>query len=414
MKPTFYSQASEKNQLLSWKRTIKSLSLMLLGGGIALGGNYLVNSPQLIASPLNNLGSSNLLAQTKPSVTQPEVPVNSAATATNFVTNVVNQVGPAVVRINASRTVETRVPEAFNDPFFRRFFGSQIPAIPDKQIQRGTGSGFIVSSDGLILTNAHVIDGADKVTVALKDGRNLEGTVMGTDPITDMAVVKIEAEDLPAVSFGSSEELQIGEWAIAIGNPLGLDNTVTTGIISATGRSSSQVGVGDKRIDFIQTDAAINPGNSGGPLLNSQGEVIGINTAIIQNAQGLGFAIPIDTAKNIAEQLIAKGKVDHPFIGIRMASLTPEVVQQLKSRQNFILDRDNGVIIVEVMPNSPAAQAGLRAGDIIQAIDGRDIKTADEIQKAVEQVNVGTTLPLTLNRQGENLDLNVEVGVLPS
>ncbi len=416
MKPTFSSQASEKTKFLSWKKATKSLSLILLGGGIALGGNYLINGPQLIASPLSNLNSSNLLAQKPESeVNQREVALTPpVATRTNFVTNVVNQVGPSVVRINASRTVETQVPEAFNDPFFRRFFGSQIPVMPNKQIQRGTGSGFIVSSDGLILTNAHVVDGADKVTVALKDGRSLKGRVMGTDPITDMAVVKIEAEDLPAVSFGSSEELQIGEWAIAIGNPLGLDNTVTTGIISATGRSSAQVGVGDKRIDFIQTDAAINPGNSGGPLLNAQGEVIGINTAIIQNAQGLGFAIPIDTAKDIAEQLIANGKVEHPFLGIRMASVTPEVVEELKSKQNLVLDSDRGVIIVEVMPNSPAAQGGLKPGDIIQAIDGQSIKTADEVQKAVEKVKVGSTLPLTLNRQGKNVDLNVRVGLLPS
>ncbi|MGF1539254.1 MAG: HhoA/HhoB/HtrA family serine endopeptidase [Pleurocapsa sp.] len=416
MKQTLSSPISHKTKFLSWKKLTHSASLMLLGGGIALGGNYLLNSPQLIASPLNKLNNSQLLAQ-KPETAKSdrlEVFTTPVATPTTFVTDVVNKVGPSVVRINASRTVETKLPPAFNDPFFRQFFGSQIPAIPDKQVQRGTGSGFIVSSDGLILTNAHVIDGADKVTVTLKDGRNLEGTVMGTDTITDMAVVKIAAEDLPAVHFGSSEQLQIGEWAIAIGNPLGLDNTVTTGIISATGRSSAQVGVGDKRLDFIQTDAAINPGNSGGPLLNARGEVIGINTAIIQNAQGLGFAIPIDTAQNIAEQLIAKGKVDHPFLGIRMASLTPEVVAQLKNQENFSLNRDRGVIIVEVMPNSPAAQAGLQVGDIIEAINGKDIQTADQVQKAVEQIEVGSTLPLTLNRQGKDINLNARVGVLPN
>jgi serine protease Do len=417
MKPTLSSPKQTKKSL-SLKKIAQSASLMILGGGIALGGNYLINSPQLIATPLNNLdlNKSKLLTQ-QPETTnrsRPEVFTPPVATPANFVTDVVNKVGPSVVRINASRTVKTQVPEAFNDPFFRQFFGSQIPEMPDRQLERGMGSGFVVSSDGLILTNAHVIDGADRVTVTLKDGRNLEGKVMGTDPLTDMAVVKIAADSLPAVTFGSSEQLQIGEWAIAIGNPLGLDNTVTTGIISATGRSSSQVGVGDKRLDFIQTDAAINPGNSGGPLLNARGEVIGINTAIIQNAQGLGFAIPIDTAQNIAEQLIAKGKVDHPFLGIRMASLTPEVVEQLKAQTNFSLNRDRGVIIVEVMPDSPAARAGLQVGDIIEAINGKNIQTADEVQQAVDQIQVGSTLPLTLNRQGKNIDLNARVGVLPN
>jgi serine protease Do len=417
MKPTLSSPKQTKKSL-SLKKIAQSASLMILGGGIALGGNYLINSPQLIASPLDDLdlNKSKLLAQQPETTnrTRAEVFTPPVATPANFVTDVVNKVGPSVVRINASRTVKTQVPEAFNDPFFRQFFGSQIPNMPDSQLQRGTGSGFIVSSDGLVLTNAHVIDGADRVTVTLKDGRNLEGRVMGTDPLTDMAVVKIPAENLPAVTFGSSEQLQIGEWAIAIGNPLGLDNTVTTGIISATGRSSSQVGVGDKRLDFIQTDAAINPGNSGGPLLNARGEVIGINTAIIQNAQGLGFAIPIDTAQNIAEQLIAKGKVDHPFLGIRMASLTPEVVEQLKTQTNFSLNRDRGVIVVEVMPDSPAARAGLQVGDIIEAIDGKNIQTADEVQQAVEKIEVGSSLPLTLNRQGQNIDLNATVGVLPN
>ncbi|GAB4530321.1 MAG: HhoA/HhoB/HtrA family serine endopeptidase [Pleurocapsa sp.] len=408
MKPTFSSQLPVKNQVSYWRKATNSAFLILLGGGIALGGNYLVNSPQIVASPLDS-------AKPSPEAEVTAIaPDNSPATGQNFVTNVVNNVGTSVVRINASRTVETQLPAAFNDPFFRRFFGSQLPDLPDKQVQQGTGSGFVVSSDGLILTNSHVVAGADKVTVTLKDGRTLEGKVMGSDSITDLAVVKIEAQDLPAVSLGDSDSLQIGEWAIAIGNPLGLDNTVTTGIISATGRSSSQIGVGDKRIDFIQTDAAINPGNSGGPLLNAKGEVIGINTAIIQNAQGLGFAIPINTAKDIAEQLITNGKVEHPFLGIRMASLTPEIKTQLKNQQNFVLDKEKGVIVVEVMPNSPAAKAGIRAGDVITTLNGEEITTADQVQKAVEKVKAGDRLPLQLSRQGQDLNLDVAVGVLPT
>jgi Do/DeqQ family serine protease len=380
---------------------------MLLGGGLALSGNYLFNTPQLAA---NSLPTSTKVEQT-PNFSQLTASIPAPV---NFVTEVVKKVGPAVVRIDSSRTVETELPEAFKDPLFRRFFGSQLPQFPDKQVERGTGSGLIVSSDGLILTNSHVVDSADQVSVILKDGRSFKGKVMGVDSITDMAVVKIEADNLPTVTFGDSDNLQIGEWAIAIGNPLGLDNTVTTGIVSATGRSSSQIGVGDKRIDFIQTDAAINPGNSGGPLLNANGEVIGINTAIIQRAQGLGFAIPINTARNIAEQLIAKGKVDHPFIGIRMASLTPEIKQQLKDTQNFDLGNREGVLVIEVLPNSPAAQADLRSGDVIESIDGQAIKSAAQIQQTVEKTKVGEQLPLTVYRQDRTIELKVEVGLLPT
>lgn len=368
---------------------------------MALGGNYLVNAP--------------LEAQTvEPDAeVQPARPALNTVTPTNFVSEVVEQVGPAVVRINASRTVSTRRPEVFNDPFFRRFFGSQIPDMPDTQMQRGTGSGFIVSEDGQILTNAHVVDGADRVTVTLKDGRTLEGEVMGTDPVTDVAVIKVEAVSLPTVSIGNSEQLRPGEWAIAIGNPLGLDNTVTTGIISGTGRTSSQVGVPDKRVDFIQTDAAINPGNSGGPLLNAQGEVIGINTAIIRNAQGLGFAIPIDRAQEIADQLIANGRVDHPYLGVQMAMLTPEVKEQLSS-QGLTIAADEGVLIVDVVPNSPAARAGLEAGDVIRTIDGSTVTSPTDVQQAVAEVAVGENLPLELQRERRVVNRSVRVGVLPS
>ena len=387
-----------------WQKATASMSLMLLGGGIALGGNYLFNSPQkTVASTF-----TQEIEEKKPTQTLSEV----AVVPQNFVTQVVNNVGPAVVRINASRTVSTQIPEAFNDPFFRRF-GSQLPSMPDSQVQRGTGSGFIVSSDGLILTNAHVVDGADTVTVTLKDGRTIDGKVMGKDNLTDMAVVKIEAVDLPTVEFGDSEALQIGEWAIAIGNPLGLDNTVTTGIISATGRNSAQIGVGDKRIDFIQTDAAINPGNSGGPLLNAKGQVIGINTAILRNAQGLGFAIPINDAQEIAEQLIANGKVEHPFLGIRMASLTPEVKEQLKNEYNFDTDAETGVLIVDVVPNSPAARAGLKRGDVISTIREQDVSLPKEVQKIVSKTKVGEDISLQVIRQNKTEDLDVKVGILP-
>ena len=382
------------------KQATTALSLLLLGGGVALGGNYLINSPQSLANE---------------SATETKVQTQDAAIAVpqNYVSQVVQQVGNSVVRIDASRTVAANPSPMLNDPFFRQFFGSQMPNMPTEKVQRGFGSGFVVSSDGLIITNAHVVDGSDKVEVTLKDGKTYAGKVMGADSLTDVAVIKIEAENLPAVTFADSEQLQPGEWAIAIGNPLGLDNTVTTGIVSATGRTSAQVGVADKRVSFVQTDAAINPGNSGGPLLNAKGEVIGVNTAIIQNAQGLGFAIPVNTARDIAEELIAKGKVDHSFLGIQMAQITPELKKQLNSQGNKQIDVDEGILVVEVVPNSPAAEAQLRSGDVIQKIDEQTVTKADEVQQAVAKAEVGTQLPLTLQRDGKQLKVNVKVGILP-
>jgi Do/DeqQ family serine protease len=335
------------------------------------------------------------------------------ATDANFIAAAVQRTGPAVVRIDSSRTVRSRIPSIFNDPFFRQFFGSQIPAQPPTRVERGTGSGFIINANGLVLTNAHVVNEADTVTVTLKDGRNFSGKVLGQDPLTDVAVVKIQANNLPAVTVGNSEQLRPGEWAIAIGNPLGLDNTVTAGIISATGRSSGDVGVPDKRVGFIQTDAAINPGNSGGPLLNQQGQVIGMNTAIIGGAQGLGFAIPINTAQRIADQLIAKGKVDHPYLGIQMVNLTPTLKEEINRNSDIRVQEDRGVLIGGVAPNSPAAQAGIRPGDVIQKIAGRSVTKADEVQQAVEKSQVGGNLEMEINRNGQRLTISVRPGAFP-
>ena len=393
---------------LSWQQPAKYLSLVLLGAAIPISGNYVLSRNPLSAQPANSQE-----AVARPSATT--VAGLPPTTDTNFVTAVVDKVGPAVVRINSSRTVTTQVPEVFRDPFFRDFFGSQLPRQPQRQIERGTGSGFIISADGRILTNAHVVDGADTVSVILKDGRKYQGKVLGKDPVTDVAVVKIEANNLPAVALGNSERLKPGEWAIAIGNPLGLDNTVTTGIISATGRSSSAItGDPDKRVSFIQTDAAINPGNSGGPLLNARGEVIGMNTAILQGTQGLGFAIPINTAQRISQQLIAKGKVEHAYLGIQMAELTPELKQNINSDPNsgLTVDQDSGVLVIKVMPNSPAAKAGLRAGDVIHQIDGQAVKSANAVQQAVENSSVGQQMQIGLHRNGQNINLAVRPGAL--
>lgn len=322
----------------------------------------------------------------------------------SFVADVVAQAGDAVVRINASVTQ----PVGSNSQL-REFLG--LPS--ERPRQSGVGSGFVFQDSGEIITNAHVIDGADKVQVTLKDGRSFEGKVIGSDPITDIAVVKVEASDLPTLPLGDSSLLQAGEWAIAIGNPLGLDNTVTEGIISATGRSSGQVGVPDKRVNFIQTDAAINPGNSGGPLLNAQGKVVGVNTAIIQGAQGLGFAIPINTVKEIASQLITKGTVDHPYVGIQMVTLSPEVLSDLQRQLGGDrIGTDKGVLVVGVQPNSPAANAGIKPGDVIQSLADQSVENAEQIQKAVANSDVGQSLSLTVNRQGNQVSLSLKPGKL--
>jgi S1-C subfamily serine protease len=327
----------------------------------------------------------------------------------------VQKVGSAVVRINAAKTVTDKGSEGFDDPSLRRFFGVPPSALPRQRTVRGTGSGFIINSSGQIVTNAHVVDGADTVSVTLKDGRTFKGEVLGEDPVTDVAVIKIAANKLLPVALGNSDGLQPGESVIAIGNPLGLDNTVTAGIISATGRSSSDVGVPDKRVGFIQTDAAINPGNSGGPLLNARGEVIGMNTAIISGAQGLGFAIPINTVQGIAQQLIAKGKVEHSYLGVQMVTLTPEIKQQLniESDGQIKVAADRGVLIIRVVPGSPAAEAGLRQGDVVQAINNQPVTTTNEVQQLVERSTVGSQLKLTVQRDERARQVAVKLEALP-
>lgn len=338
----------------------------------------------------------------------------TASSDRNFIASAVQQVGPAVVRINATRKVHNQIPEAFNNPFFRRFFGEKEKPIPEDRIERGTGSGFILSSDGRLLTNAHVVADADTVLVTLKDGRSFEGKVVGVDGVTDVAVVKIPSSHLPIAKIGNSRNLVPGEWAIAIGNPLGLDNTVTIGIISATDRTSAQVGIPDKRVSFIQTDAAINPGNSGGPLLNADGEVIGINTAIRTDAQGLGFAIPIETAARIANQLFTKGRIEHPFLGIQMIDLTPASKAELIQSTDFKIKQDNGVLIVRVVDKSPSYQAGVRAGDIIKKINGKLIAKSADVQEQVESSAVGGVLKMEVNRQGQVQTFSVKPGAFPA
>lgn len=386
----------------SWmKRTGQSLLLLAAGAGLATAGTTALQAMQPRVEQAET-GTTTETTAIAPNLTTP--------TSSSFVAQIVQEVGPAVVRIDASRTVTRQLPTAFRNPAFRQFFGN-LPETQER-VEQGLGSGFIIAEDGLILTNAHVVDGADTVQVTLKDGRTYAGQVVGADSFTDVAVIDIEADDLPTVSLSDSDQLQPGEWAIAIGNPLGLDNTVTVGIVSATGRSSGQVGVADKRVNFIQTDAAINPGNSGGPLLNEQGQVIGMNTAIIQNAQGIGFAIPINSVERIADQLVTKGRVDHPFLGIRMVALNAQTRANINQQTDFNVQDETGVLVVEVMANSPAARAGVQPGDVLLQVDGQTVTEATDVQQLVEASAIGEDLPLQIRRNGQRETIIVQPAAL--
>ncbi len=393
----------------------RSLGLVLLGAGVATAGSQLfVQSRQ---APQATPVAATIPQSSASPTTVTQLPP-AAATNPNFITNVVKQVGPAVVRIDASRTVRSQSPQGFDDPFFRDFFGQQMPTQPQQseRVERGLGSGFIVSNDGRIITNSHVVDGADTVEVTLKDGRKLQGRVLGSDSVTDVAVVKVDASNLPTVKLSNSDQIQPGEWAIAIGNPLGLDSTVTVGIISATGRSSGDAGIPDKRVDFIQTDAAINPGNSGGPLMNERGEVIGMNTAIRADAQGIGFAIPINTIQRIADQLATKGKAEHAYLGVQMATLTPDVKKQINdgnSSIGFNVNEESGVLVIKVVSGSPAERAGIRAGDVVRRVNGQEVTTADQLQNIVEASQVGNSLQIDLKRNSQDQNITVQTGAYP-
>jgi S1-C subfamily serine protease len=387
------------------RRGSKYISLLFLSTIASCSFGYLAAKEQLPSS-LESPATANTQVANSSGIL--------AGVNTNFITQVVDKVGPAVVRINASTTVTASQGSAdeFDDPFFRRFFGDRLPQkgrSEEREVKQGTGSGFIINKNGQIITNAHVVAGATKVTVTLKDGRTIAGKVKGIDRVTDVAVIEVAEKNLPTIQIGNSDRIKPGEWAIAIGNPLGLDNTVTAGIISATGRTSAEIGAADKRVNYIQTDAAINPGNSGGPLLNATGQAIGMNTAILRGTQGLGFAIPINTAIRIANQLIATGKVDHPFLGIQMVNLTPQLKTEINSdpNANLKIDIDKGTLIARVVRNSPAAKGGIKSGDIIQSVNGKAVQNSNEVQQAVETTKIGTSIQVQVRRNGQNISLNI-------
>lgn len=329
----------------------------------------------------------------------------------NAVAEIAAMVKPSVVNISSTKTIRTQgIPfPFFDEPFFRRFFGDEFRFFerPREFKQSGLGSGVIVDKNGYILTNNHVIKDADEIKVKLSDQREFKGKVVGTDPKTDLAVIKIDSNDLPAIKIGDSDELKVGETVLAIGNPFGLSHTVTMGIVSAKGRAN--VGIADYE-DFIQTDAAINPGNSGGALVNIKGELVGINTAIFSTSggyQGIGFAIPSNMAKVVMESLIEKGKVVRGWLGVYIQPLTSELAKQ------FDLKNSEGALISDVIEDSPAAKVGIERGDVIVEYNGNKVKDVTSLRNMVANTLPNTEVSIKIVRNGELKTLKVKIIELP-
>ncbi|KZR67893.1 trypsin-like peptidase domain-containing protein [Prochlorococcus sp. MIT 1303] len=332
----------------------------------------------------------------------------SAATALSrqsFVADAVARSGPAVVTLETSRTVRSMgmagLPKGLlADPLFQHFFGLPGRVAPRARIERGQGSGVIFSAEGLVLTNAHVVEKTDQLMVGLPDGRRVPGRLVGQDKITDLAVVQLDGSGpWPTAPLGDSDQLRVGDWAIAVGNPFGLENTVTLGIISNLNRNVSQLGISGKRLDLIQTDAAINPGNSGGPLLNSEGNVVGINTLVRSGpGAGLGFAIPINRARTIAQQLVERGRASHPMVGVGLSPVPSARSGEANSP---------GAVIRSVVPGGPAARAGLKVDDVIVSVEGLPIDGPAEVVSAIDRHGVGRPITLGLIRGDSRIELAV-------
>jgi len=339
------------------------------------------------------------------------------ATVTDLSTafeNVAAAIKPSVVNISSVKKIEVRqtIPEPLLRGPFRDFFGDRFPDFferdgrPRDYFQEGVGTGVIVSDDGYILTNNHVVEGADEVKVRLSDDRSFRAKVVGTDPKTDLAVIKVDEDGLHAARLGNSSNVRIGQWVVAVGNPFGLSHTLTAGIVSATGRSN--MGIVDYE-DFIQTDAAINPGNSGGPLVNLRGEVIGINTAIFSRSggyMGLGFSIPINMAKSVMQSLIDDGRVVRGYLGAMIQNLDPGMAD------SFGFSGTDGALIGDVVSGGPAEEAGLKEGDIVTAYDGKPIENVTQLRSFVAQTRPGTKAALEVFRNGKHETLSVRIGEL--
>lgn len=331
--------------------------------------------------------------------------------------SVAKQVSPSVVYIQVEKEVEQQSlnnnpfgGHPFGDEFFRRFFGQPPQQSPKKAPKRnatGQGSGFIISADGYIMTNNHVVGDADKVTVQLLDGREYDAEIIGTDPPTDVALIKIEADEkLPFLQLGNSDQLEVGDWVLAFGNPFGLSHTLTAGIVSAKGRSG--IGLTDYE-NFIQTDAAINPGNSGGPLVNLDGEVVGMNTAIFSRSggyMGIGFAIPINMAKNIRQQLVKHGTVTRGRLGVYIQDMTKELAE------SFDIDQREGILVAQVMDDSPAEEAGIKQGDVILQLEGEKVDKVANFRNQISLTRPGTDVTLLVLRDGKKKEIEVTIGAM--
>jgi serine protease Do len=351
--------------------------------------------------------SLSLFVGTINAETQLDKPYSSIEDLSNSIADIAEKNGPAVVNIDTVRMVETQNP-FLDDPTFGRFFGDQFKEYSRTIPQRGTGSGFIINQEGYIITNEHVVHNADKIKVTLSDGREFTGEVIGSDVTSDMAIVKIKADNLPLVALGDSDKLRVGEIVVAIGNPYGLQQTVTMGVVSAKGRSIP-IGVeGRAYKDFIQTDAAINPGNSGGPLLNTKGEVVGINTAIIPYAQGIGFAIPINIAKKNIDDLINFGKVIRSWLGVYIQEVTPEIAQQFNQAEA------KGVLVGDVVKNSPAEGVGIKTGDIIKKVNNEEVNSPEELQDKIGNIEIGKEANIEIVRNGETISFIVKISEMPT
>ena len=333
----------------------------------------------------------------------------------SFVANVASKVSPSVVRIDIEREFQTDEFESdLLDPLLKDLLGD-LGTFPKKE--RGQGSGVIIDSSGLVLTNAHVVERVDRVIVTLQNGNQVDGTVVGTDQVTDLALVKIkEFPDLESAKLGDSEDIQVGDWAIALGTPYGLESTVTLGIVSSLHRDINSLGFSDKRLDLIQTDAAINPGNSGGPLINANGEVIGINTLVRSGpGAGLGFAIPINLASKVTNQLLTNGEVIHPYLGAQLVLLNERIAKEHNQDPNALifLPERSGALVQSVIPQSPAEEGGLRRGDLVINAGGNAINDPRSLLMQVENAQIGKPFELEVLRNNKEITLSIKPAALP-
>ena len=366
--------------------------------------------PFFVAGLLVASGVKGINPSVAGSITEgPHVTISAPSTIPSTFANLGDKLSPTVVNVKVTKIEKTDFQghgfqqQPYGD-FFGRFFEG-MPEMPKNHKSQGAGSGVIISKDGYILTNNHVVEGAKEVTVTLADKNEYTAEIIGLDPKTDLAVLKIEAKkNLPTAGLGDSESLQVGDWVVAIGNPFGLNHTVTSGIVSAKGRV---IGAGPYD-DFIQTDASINPGNSGGPLFNLKGEVVGINTAIIPQGQGIGFAIPIATAKPLIPQLVSDGEITRGYLGVNIQTITPDLAEALD------IEATQGALVADVVSDSPAETGGLKRGDIIVDFGGKSIEDSNDLPVKVAATPVGDEIKVTVLRDGKELELLVKVGKLKS